>query len=479
MPIFRPVYLLATLATLAAGCQQDQPKQTEQRSPALADSLALDAEEASVADTPIRRDWHRVERPTNPRAPLVVYGRGVRRPTAFNAAAPPMEARLQDLTLKASEYFQIDPTKPAEVRGREGTIVRIPARALLDARQRPAIGAVWVELKECYSVADMLLSNILTETTAGTPLELAGAVLVRATAGGQQLALAAGHEMQVQLVNSAQPPQLYYGAASTLAAPVQWQEAEAAAPAEKIYATADQMPQYGAGPADINQLVRYPKQALSRQTQGIVFASFVVDETGRIASPKIIRGIGDGCDEEVLRVLRQTSGRWKPGRQEGQPVKVRLTLPIRFSFQEGSVSEVDPATLAAQPDTPEGVADDAAIDEMPHGIWVKQLGWLATGNAWGGATTAYYVPFPGATEQTSLRMVVPGHRVVLAGLPQTSGYQFLAVPARAGATLLGLRYENGAPFLARLAVRISTPPDTLRFRETSLSDLEIAMEKLD
>ncbi|SNC77207.1 TonB family C-terminal domain-containing protein [Hymenobacter gelipurpurascens] len=478
MPIFRPVYLLGVLAALVASCQQEKPKQTEQRSPALADSLALDSGDIPVA-TPIRRDWHRLEKPTNPKAPLVVYRRGVMRPAAFNAAAPPMEARLQDLTLKASEYFQIDPTKPAEVRGREGTIVRIPAKALLTAQQRPATGAVWVELKECYSLADMLLSNLLTETATGTPLELAGAVLVRATAGGQQLALAAGQEMQVQLVNSATPPQLYYGATGSTAAPVQWEAAEAAtASAEKIYTTTEQMPQYGAGPADINQMVRYPKEALSRQTQGVVFASFVVDETGHVASPKIIRGIGDGCDEEVLRVLRQTSGRWKPGLQEGQPVKVRLTLPIRFAFQEGSVSELDPASLATQ-DMPDNAVSESGIEEMPNGIWVKRLGWLATGKEWSGVTTAYYVPFPMATEQTSLRLLVPGHKVVLAGLPQAGGYQFLAVPARAGATLLGLRYENGAPFLARQAVRTSAPPDTLRFNETSLSDLETTMEKLD
>jgi TonB family protein len=401
----------------------------------------------------------------------------VLRPSSFDASAPPVEARLQDLTLKASEYFQIDPARPAEVQGREGTIVRIPAKSLLDARQRPATGTVWVELKECYSVADLLLSNLLTETTGGTPLELAGAVLVRATAGGQQLALAAGQELQVQLASEAQP-QLYYGAAASTSTPLRWEEATPATPAEKVYTSVDQMPQFGAGPADINKLVRYPTQAMRRQTQGVVFASFIVDETGRVNSPRIIKGVGDGCDEEVLRVLRQTSGRWQPGKQEGNAVKVRLTLPIRFSFEQGEASAVDASALAA-----EGAAEpnetNEKFAEVPNGIWVKRLGWIAAGKAWSGATTAYYVPMPAATEQTALRMVVPGRRVVLGGQPQTGGYQFLAVPVRAKIVLLGMRYENGSPFMARQEARTSIPPDSLHFSETSLSDLETALQRFD
>ncbi|TGE05501.1 energy transducer TonB [Hymenobacter fodinae] len=478
MPILRPLSLLALLAVTIIGCQREQPKRTKQRSPALADSLALDSIVEPVATTPVRRNWHHLERLTNRKAPLVVYRRGVIRPSTFDAAAPPVEARLQDLTLKASEYFQIDPSRPAEVRGREGTIVRIPAKSLLDARQRPVTGAVWVELKECYSVADLLLSNLLTETTSGTPLELAGAVLVRATASGQQLALAAGQEMQVQLAGAAQP-QLYYGEAVGTASALRWHEADVpATPAEKIYSSVEQMPQYGAGPADINKLVRYPAQAQSRQTEGVVFASFVIDETGRVINPRIVKGIGDGCDEEVVRVLQQTSGHWQPGVREGQPVKVRLTLPIRFAFDQGAASTVEVPAGVAQ-STGDQAESEADFAEVPNGIWVKRLGWVATGKPWSGVTTAYYVPMPSATEQTALRILVPGRQVILAGLPQAGGYQFLAVPARARIVLLGMRYENGAPFIARQDARTSTPPDSLHFSETSLADLETALAKFN
>lgn len=481
MPTSTPIRFLGLVlpGLLAVACQREQPTRPEPAtSPALADTLLLDSLTQPVA-TPLRRDWHRLERPTSRTAPLVVYQRGIRRPTSFSAAAPPVEARLQDLTLKASEYFQIDPARPAEVRGQEGTVVRIPAGALLDARQRPATGPVWVELKECYSVADLLLSNLLTETALGTPLELAGAVLVRATASGQQLTLATGRELQIELAEQAsQNRQLYYGQAVAAAEPVRWELAPAkeAAAEPNVYTTAEQMPAFGAGPADFNRLIRYPRAAQEHKTQGLVLASFVVDESGRITQPRIVRGLGDGCDQEVLRVLHQTSGRWTPGRQGGQPVKVRLTLPIRFSFQEGTATAADEVFASSLQEA------DAAVPgfaDVTGGIWVSQLGWLATGKVWHGPAAPYYVPLAAATSQTTMRLLVPGRHVILAGQPQAAGYQFMAVPSFTRLVLLGMRYENGAPFLARQEIRTSAPPDSLQFTETTLADLEKAVAGLE
>ncbi|UYZ62103.1 energy transducer TonB [Hymenobacter weizhouensis] len=465
--------------TALPGCQPDRAAQRPEpaTAPALADTLALDSVTTPVSAAPVQRTWHHVARPTAKRAPLVVYRRGVRRPAGMSAAALPAEARLQDLTLKASEYFQIDPTRPAEVRGREGTVVRIPAGALVNSRQQPAAGAVWVELKECYTASDLLLSNLLTETAAGVPLELAGAVLVRATAGGQQLALAAGRTVQLELAGARQP-HLFYGQAGPADA-VRWTAGEEAAPAsEQVYTTAEQMPRYGRGPADINRLIRYPRQAQESRTEGLVFASFVVDETGRVTSPRILRGLGNGCDEEVLRVLRQTSGRWTPGQHEGRFVKVKLVLPIRFALQEeGLASTTTEASPPADAETAPPPSEE--LPEAPAALRISRLGWVAGGEPW--TETAASLLVPAAPDaNTALRLLVPGRRVVLAGQPRSGGYEFGATPAAAQYVLVGLRYENGTPFLARHDAQAgSAPPDSLQFRETTLADLETVLARLD
>ncbi|MET4107309.1 TonB family protein [Hymenobacter sp. UYP22] len=478
MPMLTPIRLplLMLIGGLVVACQ---PERTAQRTapaaavPALADTLNYDSLAQPVGAASGARNWHRLERPTSRRAPLIVYRSSSSRP-GLPGATPPAEARLQDLTLKASEYFQIDPTKAAEVRGREGTVVRIPAGALVDSRQHLVTTAVWVELKECYSASDLLLSNLLTETLAGAALELNGAVLVRATAGGQPLTLAAGRLMQLEMAGGPRKAPLYYGQASATS-PVRWQETVAPAAdatAETILTTAQQMPRYGQGPADINRLIRYPRAAQEAQTEGLVFASFVVDETGRVTQPRIVRGLGNGCDEEVLRVLRQTSGRWVPGQQDGRFVKVKLVLPIRFHFQPGLATAPETAAVAAAAPAEEVVLNE--LEENPAALAVTQLGWLATGQPWQSAAAALFVPAFATDEHCTVRLLVPGHRVVLSGQAELGGFQFAAAPA--GATVVGLRYENGTPFLARLP---TTAPDTLRFRETTLAELETTLEKLN
>lgn len=487
MLLFTPLRFLclALSGALLVACQQERAAQRAApaaTAPALADSLALDSLSEPVGATPVRRDWHRVEQPTSRRAPLIVYRGSTRRPASLGSDAPPMEARLQDLTLKASEYFQIDPTKAAEVRGREGTVVRIPAGSLVDGRQRPATGPVWVELKECYAASDMLLSNLLTETLAGAPLELTGAVLVRATAAGQQLVLAAGRSLQLELAGSRGTHPLFYGQMSSSAAPVRWLEGEApAALSEQVYTTAQQMPRYGQGPADINRLIRYPRQAQERQTQGLVFASFVVDEAGRVQSPRILRGLGDGCDEEVLRVLRQTSGRWTPGQQDGRFVKVKMVLPIRFNFQAGLATAPDAASSAEPAAAAEVPANQQELPSAPNALQPTKLGWLAVGQPWSGSAATLYVPAatPPDGDHTTVRLLVPGRRMVLGATSQAAGYHFASAPSGAAVVVLGLRYENGTPFLARREATTSSPSDTLRFQETTLTDLEAALGKLD
>jgi periplasmic protein TonB len=63
-----------------------------------------------------------------------------------------------------------------------------------------------------------------------------------------------------------------------------------------------------------------------------VYVRFVVDETGRVINPTIIKGIGAGCDEEVLRVVRQLP-LFKPGRQGDRAVKVYFNLPVYFKIE--------------------------------------------------------------------------------------------------------------------------------------------------
>jgi protein TonB len=78
--------------------------------------------------------------------------------------------------------------------------------------------------------------------------------------------------------------------------------------------------------------VRYPEAARESGIEGRVQIEFVVDEQGNVTNAHILRGIGGGCDEEALRVVAAMP-RWKPGRQNGTPVKVYFSLVVKFLLQ--------------------------------------------------------------------------------------------------------------------------------------------------
>ncbi|MCV9388118.1 energy transducer TonB [Reichenbachiella ulvae] len=81
----------------------------------------------------------------------------------------------------------------------------------------------------------------------------------------------------------------------------------------------------------VGKSMKYPNQARRMGIEGRVFVQFVVDKDGSITEVKAIKGIGAGCDEEAVRVL-QGAPKWKPGKQRGRAVKVRMILPITFKL---------------------------------------------------------------------------------------------------------------------------------------------------
>jgi protein TonB len=82
----------------------------------------------------------------------------------------------------------------------------------------------------------------------------------------------------------------------------------------------------------IAENIKYPPQARRLGVSGMVFVRFVVEKDGSITDAQVIKGIGAGCDEEAVRVLNSAPA-WKPGKQRGRPVRVYMTVPIRFILQ--------------------------------------------------------------------------------------------------------------------------------------------------
>ncbi len=98
---------------------------------------------------------------------------------------------------------------------------------------------------------------------------------------------------------------------------------------------AEQMPEYPGGESGLMNFVakklRYPTAERDLAVTGRVIVRFVVNEDGAVTDATIVRSVSTGIDAEAIRVVKLLK-KFKPGRINGQPVKVFYNLPIQFKL---------------------------------------------------------------------------------------------------------------------------------------------------
>ncbi len=96
----------------------------------------------------------------------------------------------------------------------------------------------------------------------------------------------------------------------------------------EYYKVPDQMPELIGGLTELQKKISYPEEARKNGIEGRVMLQFIVDEQGDVLDPKVMHGIGAGCDEAALEALSQV--KFKPGIKNGEAVKTQYSLPVIF-----------------------------------------------------------------------------------------------------------------------------------------------------
>ncbi len=103
----------------------------------------------------------------------------------------------------------------------------------------------------------------------------------------------------------------------------------------KVFTVVEEMPKFPGGEEKLFEYlskIKYPSMARENGITGRVYVTFIVDKDGKIKDAKVLRGIGGGCDEEALRVVRAMPD-WTPGKQNGRNVTVQYNLPVNFNLK--------------------------------------------------------------------------------------------------------------------------------------------------
>ena len=75
--------------------------------------------------------------------------------------------------------------------------------------------------------------------------------------------------------------------------------------------------------------IKYPQEARENGIEGTVLIRFIIERNGKLSNKEIIKDIGGGCGQEVLRVINEMP-KWVPGSIRDEEVRVYYNLPVKF-----------------------------------------------------------------------------------------------------------------------------------------------------
>lgn len=104
-------------------------------------------------------------------------------------------------------------------------------------------------------------------------------------------------------------------------------------PDSVVFEVVEEMPDFPGGMKALmeylSQNIKYPAEAHAKGIQGRVIVSFIVKKDGSISDIKVVRSVDPYLDKEAERVIAAMPA-WKPGKQRGQAVNVKFTVPVAF-----------------------------------------------------------------------------------------------------------------------------------------------------
>ncbi|MFD3001773.1 energy transducer TonB [Pontibacter toksunensis] len=106
---------------------------------------------------------------------------------------------------------------------------------------------------------------------------------------------------------------------------------------DPVYREVEQTPVFYGGEEEmfrfLHKNIRFPEEAKAAGVEGMVVLKFRVEKDGSITDLKLEKNLHPEIDKEALRLAKMTSKKWYPGLEEGEFVRVRYTLPIRFTIK--------------------------------------------------------------------------------------------------------------------------------------------------
>gem|GEM_PF-1118095 len=123
----------------------------------------------------------------------------------------------------------------------------------------------------------------------------------------------------------------------------------------EVYMVAEDPPELSGGMKALQKSIQYPEMAKEAGIEGRVVVQFIVDKDGAVTNPTVAQGVHEQLNEAALEAVKQQA--FSPGRQDGEPVKVQMSLPVTFRLPNGSGGAVNGSGSDATASSPSSRTD--------------------------------------------------------------------------------------------------------------------------
>jgi TonB family protein len=414
------------------------------------------------------------------------------KPDTININRPSSLNELYDHLKKPFQVIIINGSIDTVLTLKEGTKLKIPAYAfVLEKERTPVKGPVEVSVREYYKISDMIMSGLTTQCGQDL-LETGGMIFIEIKSNGWLCSVSPGKNFTIGFPYTVKKEGMrIFERNKNDEEKITWQETTCSdqevneAPKE-IFTVVEEQPQYPGGDlARVNFLqsnLVYPEAAKELGVRGKVFITFVVETNGSITNVKVIRGLGAGCDEEAVRLIKAMPG-WIPGSQRGVPVRVQFNLPVEFRLDEEKIK----SRISNYQDTTGSIKQSKELKEQLENmnyyyLTSRSTGWINcdryTGRNQG--PTDYSLDVM-KTDSVDVIMVFHDLKsIVSPKLKLKNKILFTNVPGNLPITIIGIKVSLKKVFLSMHDDKTS-PQNVqwLNLKEISEEELKRALQKLD
>lgn len=388
---------------------------------------------------------------------------------------------------KQSQVFKISNSKDISLTCSEGTIIKIKSGCFVYENDGKKVESnITIEVKEFNKLSDIILANLST-TSNNELLETGGMVYINATANNKQLKLKDNADINVLFPKGSNKNDMniFLGNQKTNQS-MNWKLAPKSDDINKrrIIAKPDVV-SFG-GDNTISKNIQYPAQAVEKKVEGTVVVGCIVTETGKIEEPRIIQGIGFGCDEEAIRLVKLLPN-IASAKYQGRPVIAFATIPVKFflsgrnSGDEMRFADYTKKLEEKYSDYKDKIITDINKDELNYYVFnTHQLGWINCDKFYEASPKTTFQVNLKPTQNSDMKIVFKNIKSIMAGISSEASYSFPNVPIGEDVIIIAIKYDSNQPLIAIKETKITKEGiSNLDYTAVTLTSLKQKLEKLN